>query len=104
MWLLPHVHVVSLILVNAFHDSRVNFCGVAKIWFHSRAIASGLDEHGQVPRPFEQVGDVFMDDDVVDDDNQVVIIKQPSSSFMTYTLSPCITQCLATQTSESTSA
>lgn len=68
MLLLQHVHVVSLILVNVFHDSRENFCGVAKICFHSRAIASGRSEHGQGRRPFEQVGDVFMDDDVVDDD------------------------------------
>lgn len=29
-----------------------------------------------------------------------IIIKQPSSSLVNYTLSPCITQCLATQTSE----
>jgi hypothetical protein len=68
MLLLQHVHVVSLILVNAFHDRGKKFCGVAKLCFHSRAIASGLCEHGQAPRPFEQVGDVFMDDDVVDDE------------------------------------
>lgn len=57
------------------------FAGVKIFWFHSRAIARGRCEHGQARRPFAQVGDVFIDDDVVDDE-KLFIIKQPSSASM----------------------
>ena len=61
--------MLFLFLVNKISNSIIKvFTKCKNFWFHSRAIASGRCEHGQARRPFEQVGDVFMDDDVVDDE------------------------------------
>jgi hypothetical protein len=61
-------HKLFFVSLNFFSAMKNIFAGVKIFWFHSRAIARGRCEHGQARRPFAQVGDVFIDDDVVDDE------------------------------------
>jgi hypothetical protein len=74
-------HKLFFVSLNFFTAMKNIFAGVKIFWFHSRAIARGRCEHGQARRPFAQVGDVFIDDELLMM-KSFFIIKQPSSASM----------------------